>query len=274
MVVAIMVGIFILVVLAVGVPLGIILRGLGSNSGAPDSAVVPVFFSPGDTRIVSFDSSSCDEVTLVVNSRRTEATLYLITDTPPLTDQNNFTISSSLSLTDNIYNYWNYYLYPGSNFSTTVRTRLGSDKGTFYLFKGRNNFQQWIKNPLRNEAITTFSITCFSRPFSRQLSFLVQDEDEYYLVYYNNRGQCSRSSSDVLRLDVTISVNRFQYSTSNLTTDASCSAIEGQCSLNVPSDSNYRALIATDIPDNPDWEENVDISLLCSSNTTQSMVKI
>ena len=59
-----------------------------------------------------------------------------------------------------------------------------------------------------------------------------------------------------------------------LTTAASCSAIGGQCSLNVPPDLNYRALIVTDIPDNPDWEENVDISLLCSSNREWAYVVV
>ena len=67
-------------------------------------------------------------------------------------------------------------------------------------------------------------------------------------------------------MDVTISVSRFQYSTEDLTTAASCSAIKGECSLNVPAHPNYRALIVTDIPDDPDWEENVDVTLHCSSN--------
>ena len=250
---------FLIICLLVGIPLS---TSSGHQTNGP--VEVPVFFSPGDSRVVSFGSFFCDKVTLVDKSRSTEATLYLITDTPPLTDQNNFTIYSSLALSDNIYNYWNYYLYPGSNVTTTIRTRSNSDSGTFYLFKGRNSFQQWINNPNKNQAIETFSIQC-SSSFNRHFSYTVQDEDEYYLVYYNRRGQqCTNFA--VLRLDVTISVSRFQYSTEDLTTAASCSAIKGECSLNVPAHPNYNALIVTDIPNDPDWEENVDVTLHCSSN--------
>ena len=71
----------------------------------------------------------------------------------------------------------------------------------------------------------------------------------------------------MLQLQVDISVTRYLHSTSGLTNAPNCSAIAGrQCSLNVPADSNYRALIVTDLPtNNPDWEENIDINLQCSS---------
>ena len=106
-----------------------------------------------------FSPFFCDKITLLVNSNsNTTADLYLITDTPPLTGQNNFTIESSLTLSDNTYNYWNYYLYPGSNFSTTIRARSNSDNGTVYLFKGKSDFQQWIGNPILNRAVATLPI--------------------------------------------------------------------------------------------------------------------
>ena len=225
-------------------------------------AVVPVFFSPGETRLVSFGSFFCDEVTLVSKSSA-GATLYLITDTPPLTDRNNFTINSSLTLSDNFFKYWNYYLYPGSTFSNSFHTRSNSDGGTVFLFKGKNSIQRWFRDPF-HRPVAALIIPCSSQHHFSRLS--VQEEDEYYFVYYNNRGQQCQQSCSQLRLDVTISVSRLQYSTEDLTTATSCSAIEGECSLNVPAHPNYRALIVTDIPDDPDWEENVDVTLHCSSN--------
>ena len=225
-------------------------------------AVVPDFFSPGETRLVSFGSFFCDEVTLVSKSS-TGATLYLITDTPPLTDRNDFTINSSLTLSDNFFKCWYYYLYPGSTFSTSFRTRSNSDSGTVFLFKGKNSIQRWLRNSFLNRPVAALIIPCSSQ---HHFSLSVQEEDEYYFVYYNNRGrQCPQSSSQ-LQLDVTISVSRLQYSTEDLATATNCSVIEGECSLNVPAHPNYRALIVTDIPDDPDWEENVDVTLHCSSN--------
>ena len=44
-------------------------------------------------------------------SNRTAPSLYLIRETPSLTDRNNFTIRSTVNLPDNEYRYWNYYLY-------------------------------------------------------------------------------------------------------------------------------------------------------------------
>ena len=64
-------------------------------------------------------------------------------------------------------------------------------------------------------------------------------------------------------MNVTIAVEQFHYSTSisdlNLVANCSVPTI-GECSLTVPYGStNYRGLIVTEIPNNPDWEENVEI---------------
>ena len=117
-------------------------------------------------------------------------------------------------LTDNNYQYWNYYLYmyPNSNFTTELCTRSNYANGTFYLIKRRHNFQEWINRPSTDRALGFFSITHFlcSNPKHRY-SFRVEIEDDYYLVYYNNRGG---SSLPLLRLNVAIAVEQFQYSTS------------------------------------------------------------
>ena len=102
----------VIVIVVIAIPVGI----------TTNRSDVPVFFSPGDTRLISYGPSFfCAGVTLVDRSNRTDSTVYLVTETPPLTDQNNFTFNSSINLADNIYNYWNYYLYPNSNFSTAVQ---------------------------------------------------------------------------------------------------------------------------------------------------------
>ena len=116
-----------LMVLTAGIVVGALQGGLvaaSANSRSRSMIRVPLLFSPGDTRIMSFGSFFCDEITLGDNSTRTEATAYLITDAPPLTLKNSFTISSALSLRfagRQSYHYWNYYLYPGSNFTTSLR---------------------------------------------------------------------------------------------------------------------------------------------------------
>ena len=245
----------IVIMVVIAVPVGI------TQNRPPD---VPTFYSPGDSRILSYGSTFfCAGITLTDRSARVDSTLYLISDAPPLTDQNNFTFTSSLTLADNIYQYWNYYLYPNSNFTTELCTRPNSTGGVFYLIKGRSTFQSWISGPTTDLALGFFSIANFpcSGP-KHQFWFPVETEDEYYFVYYNHARGDSRLP--FLRLNLTISIDRFQYSTSTLNSVANCStSTTGKCSLTVPYGSNYRALIVTDIPDSPDWEENVKINLHC-----------
>ena len=264
----------------IGIPLVILLPGLGiffifslvivavSLGALQYGLVSPLFFSPGDTRIVSFGSSSfCAGVTLRDQSIRVGSSLYLITDTPELTDQNNFTnINNKLTIADNNYRYWSYYLYPNSGFTLELCTLPDSAGGVFYLIKGKTRFDKWVEEPTTDLAVGFFSIgplPC-SEPRHR-FSFQAEYEDDYYLVYFNNNHYTNRQ---FLRLNLTMSFYRFEYSTEDLESVANCSvATTGECTVPVPYGSNYRALIVTDIPEDPDWEENVDVSWRCADRT-------
>ena len=236
---------------------------------------LPVFYTPGDSRIVSYSSFFCAGITLTDRSVRIGSSLYLIREPPPLTDRNELIIpNSSVSLRDNTYIYWNYYLYPNSNFTTEVCTRSAySATGTFYVIRGRDNFQSWINDPSTDKALGFFSIYLPCSRMKHRYSFNVRVEDEYYFVYYNNRGYIiygrTRGIIFNLQFSVTISVERYQYSTSDLDEDesvANCSVpLVGECTLTVPYGSDYRALIVTDVPDNVNWEENVEVNLHCVS---------
>ena len=45
-----------------------------------------LLLSPGDSRLINF-STSCRQITITDKSKATSATLYLVTETPPLTKQ-------------------------------------------------------------------------------------------------------------------------------------------------------------------------------------------
>ena len=61
-----------------------------------------------------------------------------------------------------------------------------------------------------------------------------------------------------------MSFHQFKYSIDDLDSVANCSvATTGECTITVPYNSNYRALIVTDIPEIPDWEENVAVDWHC-----------
>ena len=231
----------------------------------PNGRVSPIF-SPGDTRIVSYGSAFfCAGITLRDQSTRVGSSLYLITDTPALTDQNNFTIVyNELTIANNNYRYWSYYLYPDSELSLELCTLPDSAGGAFYLIKGKDRFEKWIEEPTTDLAVAFFSIgplPC-SEPRNR-LSYRARSEDDYYLVFFNNR-LYPHLPYAFLRLNLTMSFYRFEYSIDDLELNPNCSvATTGECTITVPYGSNYRALIVTDIPEDPDWEENVDIGVHC-----------
>lgn len=227
-----------------------------------DQKPIPSFYSPGDTRLVSYSSFFCAGVTLKENSSSTGASLYLITETPPLDDCNNFTISSTMALKDNEYNYWNYYLYPNSNFSTEVCSSSSGTDGKLYIVKGKDNFKLWISSHSNDLAVAVFSIsTVLCSTIVQPYTYHISEEDEYYFIYYNLPG-----NNIILQLNVTVSFERFEYSTANLTSQANCSiTIAGECSLTVPYGSTYSALIVTDVPENVDWGENVDVTWSCAN---------
>ena len=78
------------------------------------------FFSPGDSRLVNF-STNCRHFTLNDNSVKTAASVYLVTEEPPLTRRNSFNIASTpLTVGGSRYEYWQYHLYPSSNFSLSA----------------------------------------------------------------------------------------------------------------------------------------------------------
>ena len=231
-----------------------ILVGLVSSGNKVPPAVF--MHAPGDTRVVPYSSFFCADITLTDKSVRTGASLYLITKVPSLTNQNNFTINSSLNIAENKYRFWNYYLHPNSSFTTVVCVVANS--GTFYLIQGRQQFVSWIDEPDVYNAIESFRIEslCSETKYDHY-TYLATLADEYYFVFYSN-------GSATLQLNVEISINQSQYSQLNLQSPANCSVPPvGECTLTVPYGSDYQALIAADIPKDVDWEESVHIDWHC-----------
>ena len=234
-----------------------------SRTTTPPADTSILTLSPGVTRDnVSFGNAFfCNEVTLEVNgSRGAGASVYLITDTPPLTHRNSFISTFSLYLHAGTHRTWpKYRLYSDTNVTISLYIRRPPSNGVFSVFKGLSNLRS-------DQPFTSFSIRCTSIGYTRQFTFQSQDEDDYYFVYRSESTPCSLPFFQS-PLNYSLSASWFVHSTSGLTNAPICSATTGrQCSLHVPADSNYRALIVTDLPtNNPDLSENISIRLQCSS---------
>ena len=97
------------------------------------SDIATNFYSPGDSRLVSFKSFFCDGINVRVNSVAIGVSVFVVNTPPPLTEQNNFTVTNSKSIGSNEFRFWQYYLYPNSNISISVCSDSGLD---LYIVKG------------------------------------------------------------------------------------------------------------------------------------------
>lgn len=218
-----------------------------------------LLLSPGDSRLVNF-SANCRQLTLTDKSKTTTASVYLITETPPLTLHNTFTIKySSLTIGKAKYEYWQYHFYPKSSFNMTTCSASADSSGVLFLIiKGKTRFSKWSKGRnVENELQIQVVNSCGNRHL---LDFTAHEEDEYFFVFFN-------PGNIAVEVDVKMSFECWEYSPPPQTVEVPfCSVSSSEsCSLQVSSGHSYRALIVTDVPVGVDWEENVEVSWSCNS---------
>ena len=240
------------VIVVVAVSMSIRYTG-GQNSTNSD-------YAPGDTRIVSHSSIFCQSITLQDTSS-TAATLYLLREKPQLTGHDSFTVTRSNGIAPEYENHLYYYLYPGSNFSVSTWLWSGT-LASFYLIKGTHNFNKWSDNPSSYYALHHFDITSPCSQGKKNYTSSFSIEDQYYFVLYN-------PSDLTVGFDATYTFDRVLYQPMNSTIVDSCKAgglgsLSSSCTLDVPYQSNYTALIVVDPPTtNPD--ENISIDTSCGA---------
>lgn len=220
------------------------------------SNIATNFYSPGDSRLISFSSFFCDGINLGVNSVNTSATIYVVDTPPSITEVNNFTIVDRRTLNISNYRFWQYYLYPKS----VILISVCSDKRLdLYIIKGNSNANNWGGSPGDNHAEEFEQIISVCPHQLQNISYTVHEEDQYYVLLHNSM------SESRLTYDAALSFERFEYDPLGIN-GSSCSASSGQqCTVGVPyGTSSQQALVVTNIPENVDWGENVDVKATCS----------
>ena len=224
-------------------------------------------YAPGDTRIVSYNPTFCQGLTLKDTSP-TGATLYLLKKKPALTGHDTFTIARHYTIESEYEHDLYYYLYPGSNISGTM-CLISSTTIKFYLIKGTKSFDHWRDDGHSSHALQHFDITALcSSSSNRTFAYSVTSEDQYYLVFYNP----SYTTSSVV--SATLTFNRALYQINNRTDIVdSCEAGGGSpstCTLGIPLQSSYTALIIVDSSTVDD--ENISIDTSCGSRVWMYVV--
>ena len=220
---------------------------------------LPCFFSPGDTRLVSFSSLFCESITLSSSSTSTAATIYLVKETPPLEQSNSFTVEESFHLSRRQFGYLNYYLHPNSSFSMFACSQSVSSNNQFHVIRGKSGFIDWMQFPRWNSNSTILYRLGFTCGTMTMSPYKTTVGNEYYFAFYN-------PGSLQLQISARMSVLRYQYSLSNHTRGLpNCTATANDdCSVSIPFNSYSSALIVTDVPQSVNWKEKIDIAWTCN----------
>ena len=214
-------------------------------------------FAPGDTRILSYSSVFCDGLTM---SGDDSATLYLLRSTPPLSGPSrNFSATFETYNPADSYKYLYYYLHPGSKMEMTYCLSGTTGSLTFALIKGKSNFHSWEDDGDGSHTLTRFTVNndCSSGP-PQSFSYVFTSGDTYYFVFDNLQ-------LSPVNLDATLALNRTEYLPNEVSIYDSCSIFyNDECSVSVPYQSGYVALLEVNSEDTVGFDSNLHYAWSCN----------
>lgn len=187
------------------------------------------------TRIVSFSNFFCSGITI---SEVSSTTVTLIEKTPPLI--RDVSVTTRRFYGSGTVRDWRAYLLPNSNVSIFVRNARRPI--TVWVIRGRSDWRSWDQRSSPNQfAVATGSA-------NSGFLYNTTEEDEYYFAYSIPSGSSEST--------IVFSVEQFQYSTANLTSQPSCSpGVFYMCTLPVPYGQYNRALV---VSNEADWSWTCD----------------
>ena len=225
------------------------------------------YLSPGDTRLVTPSTTLCQGTTLNNPSSTVSATIFLLHSKPLLGELNNFTVSKQFKISSQDYQFWSFYLYPGSTY--TLSSCLESGSVYYYVIKGRSNLNSWLGDLYSSKlSFLHYSDQCNSVT-NRTASQTFTSEDEYYFVFYNNYHLTSS-------IRMTLTFNRVGYLPRTGGVLDFCTAPpSSSCSLAIPYASDVTCLVETSPPSDGRWDANdVNVRATCDPRVWVYVVSV
>ncbi len=229
--------------------------------------------APGNSRTFSYSTTFCQSLRIKSAASKPVFSrwLYLLRDEPPLNRRDSFTINyidPGMSLLGKRNNKsFNYYLYPGSNFSMEYCLELTYPQPVnFFLIRKESEFNSWEDNPSSKYALTTTTINNSCAQGKESFSYNITSAEEYYFVFYNPSSICTAL------LNVSMQFERMLYNITKENVARYCQIIPGwntTCSVDVPYGSDNTALVNVNAADKQtdfygtkvtvDWECDVRV---------------
>ena len=198
--------------------------------------------TPGDTRLISYSSRFCESLTLTNSGlpNNFNTTLATVRTKPKLSVTTNFQISIiDLELSYGLYQFWRFYLYPGSTFELKACILNGASQVMELDVISGKNFDGWLTHPssLRH-IVRKFPITA---PCSTG-SLPFESEDEYYFAFIGY--------GDSVGINGTLNFTVPEYYFNSTDTIAQCTTgrenRDPSCNAKVPLESDSYGLISVE----------------------------
>lgn len=217
-----------------------------------------------DKVIHSYNTEFCQGLlaksTNTPNSPQSNATLYLLSKPPSLSDVESFNITKTAGfMSEGDHHNWNFHLNEGSKVTLNAcyqENTMNKYGVKFYLIRGNRNFSDWIDDPhdLNNYVLQRSLLhTCTT------ISYDVVDGGKYYFAFYGY-------SYTYVLLSVDFQFHRTVYHVSPDSIFEKCTIpLDGQasCSVNVPLSSNYAALLSFNTSLPVDYSDGADVYISC-----------
>lgn len=227
-----------------------------------------VDYGPGDTQSLFFSSIFCEELsaskdTLYSNSFL-QSTLYLLSEPSTLTREVDVSFNDVFSIFDKVHQR-DFHLFPGS----VIAIEACADKstydgvGSFYLVKGKSTYEEWSDAGGKNDPKSVASLHiwnfCDEEP-TKSISFTVIEEDQYYLMFINDR----HMTPYISEIYTNYTIQRRVYDFNESSVINSCSFTTNPCALKMPFQHTTSVLLTYGKP--LDWGDewnNKAIDIMC-----------
>lgn len=251
-------SIVLVVIIIVSVPVTI--RYTASDYRADDG----LHYAPTDTRIIPVKSALCEGLKLTVDSTLVgyTASLSMLDLHPQLIGNERFYISDTIHMGRRDYEYYYFYMYPGSTFTVSACLFEGysSAFANFLMIKGNSKFKEWEDDPYLIQGYFEVNTAC-STGHNNSRTYNAKKEDFYYLVF--------EAGKSPAKLNIYMSFYRVRYERiGDGTASDSCSVTgnySDSCTVSVPL-SGGKTPFLTVSPDAGtviDWKDGIGLETKC-----------
>ena len=236
------------------------------NFSRPD--VTDVTFGPGETESVFVSPLLCDQLSpnpsTLYSSEYFHSYLYILDRQPNLTGTANITFQDRFVIFD-LNKERNFHFYADSviSFDVCADNSTYTGLGVFYLIKGRKAYESWLE--LGEEKFSDYAeylqVRHYCSEGRQSLRYNVTEEDQYYLIFVNDKHIDPYPAMMVVDYDI----KRTVYKIESGSVASSCHFGTVPCSVRVPLQESAAAVLVYGEPYNwGDSWENIPIEVQCS----------